>query len=520
MMFRVYRDALGPELNQAAYDEAMSLRDVFEPSRTSPSRDGPGRVDPNTRLSNVVYDRHLTRFAVVLRRLLDAHRAESLSALGIPPFPVAGMEIQMTAHGDGEFFRRHSDSGSQATADRALTFVYYFHAEPKRYHGGEIVFFSPDGHKHELEPENDMLVLFDPKTPHEVCPVVCPSRRFEDGRFTLNGWLRRRRPAPEDTFFDRRIFTAVGSWPGMPAATSPGPASARLRAPHGPTQQPSTGSGTGRPGLPEALLSVYSDLQRMRRRPRTVDEPTDLTADEFFDRFFCANRPVVLRGAFASSEAVARWTPGYLAKLYPDVLIDITSKRASVTDYEIQFRETVRTVPFSEFAERLATEDGNDYYLVARNNFFDNPKLRHLRDQLRPPAGIIDGTNRAPGSAKLWIGPSGTVTPLHFDEHSILFAQVYGRKHFKLVPPFDYPLVYPRDRYYSSVDPENVDLTRHPLFERASLMDVVLEPGDSLLIPAGWWHWVRSLSTSISATFSAFSIPGGNVRLGRPLSRT
>jgi ribosomal protein L16 Arg81 hydroxylase len=60
-----------------------------------------------------------------------------------------------------------------------------------------------------------------------------------------------------------------------------------------------------------------------------------------------------------------------------------------------------------------------------------------------------------------------------------------------------------------------VDTDRYPLFARACLMDVVLEPGDALFLPAGWWHWVRSLSTSISATFSSFAIPGGNVRMRR-----
>ena len=256
----------------------------------------------------------------------------------------------------------------------------------------------------------------------------------------------------------------------------------------------------------QALLALYSDLQWSRPRPWAVDEYSHLSADDFFDRYFAANRPVALRGAFSSSEAVARWSPDYFARNYRDVPIVITAERGAAGDYETHFGQTVRTVLFGEFAERLDNETGNDFYLVARNNFFENPQLSHLRDHLAPPAGIIDDHDRSPGSVKLWIGPEGTVTPLHFDEHSILFAQLYGIKHVKLIPSSDYSLLYVRDRYYSEIDPESVDVNRHPGFARACIMDITLGPGDGLFLPAGWWHWVRSLSTSISATFSSFQV--------------
>jgi 6-pyruvoyl-tetrahydropterin synthase len=42
-----------------------------------------------------------------------------------------------------------------------------------------------------IEPRNNSIVFFDSRCKHEVMPVCCPSRQFEDGRFTLNGWLRR-----------------------------------------------------------------------------------------------------------------------------------------------------------------------------------------------------------------------------------------------------------------------------------------------------------------------------------------
>jgi hypothetical protein len=43
---------------------------------------------------------------------------------------------------------------------------------------------------------------------------------------------------------------------------------------------------------------------------------------------------------------------------------------------------------------------------------------------------------------------------------------------------------------------------------------VVVEPGDGLFLPVGWWHWARALDVSISATFSSFRVDGRNTQLG------
>src|SRR5262245_37526013 len=197
-MFCFYTAVLGPELNAAVYQLAMERRALFEQSRAG------GRVDLKSRTSLVVYDQHLTSVRTQLEMAVRDRLREALPRLGIPPFAIGDIEIQMTSHNDGEFFKRHTDSASADTASRTLTFVYYFHGDPKGYTGGELVFFDQDGREDTLDPSNDSMVLFDPRSPHEVRPVSCPSGRFEDGRFTLNGWVHRRRTRPSpDTFFDR-----------------------------------------------------------------------------------------------------------------------------------------------------------------------------------------------------------------------------------------------------------------------------------------------------------------------------
>ena len=53
---------------------------------------------------------------------------------------------------------------------------------------------------------------------------------------------------------------------------------------------------------------------------------------------------------------------------------------------------------------------------------------------------------------------------------------------------------------YSALDPE-----RLPADFPVTFKDFVLEPGEALFIPAGWWHHVRALDVSISLGMNHFA---------------
>jgi hypothetical protein len=105
--------------------------------------------------------------------------------------------------------------------------------------------------------------------------------------------------------------------------------------------------------------------------------------------------------------------------------------------------------------------------------------------------------------AKVWLGPAGTVTPLHCDFTDNLFAQIWGRKRLRLFPPHHAPFLYTRQAnprlHGSSFDPEAPDYERYPLASRAREVVCEVKAGEMLFIPSGWFHHVRSLELSLSA---------------------
>jgi Rps23 Pro-64 3,4-dihydroxylase Tpa1-like proline 4-hydroxylase len=123
-----------------------------------------------------------------------------MKELDIPAFTPASVEVQVTAHGDGHYFKLHNDSGSPDAATRGLSFVYYLFNEPKGFSGGELRLYDSivaDGEARcgplaeTILPKNNSVLVFAPHCHREVLPVSVPSGRFRDGRFTVNGWLRR-----------------------------------------------------------------------------------------------------------------------------------------------------------------------------------------------------------------------------------------------------------------------------------------------------------------------------------------
>jgi hypothetical protein len=124
----------------------------------------------------------------------------ALDKLGHKGFPIGRIELQVTASNDGDYFRLHRDTADEDT--REISFVYFFHREPRRFSGGELRIYqtrvidgrvTPADHAHTLSPRQDTIVFFPSRNEHEVLPVRVPSRAFADSRFTVNGWIHRQK---------------------------------------------------------------------------------------------------------------------------------------------------------------------------------------------------------------------------------------------------------------------------------------------------------------------------------------
>ncbi|XP_075685160.1 HSPB1-associated protein 1 isoform X4 [Rhinoderma darwinii] len=100
----------------------------------------------------------------------------------------------------------------------------------------------------------------------------------------------------------------------------------------------------------------------------------------------------------------------------------------------------------------------------------------------------------------LWVGSRGANTPCHIDSYGCnLVLQVQGRKKWHLFPPEDTTYLYPtripyeESSIFSKVNVVNPDQQHYPAFSKARPHVVTLDPGQVLVVPRRWWHYVESV---------------------------
>jgi hypothetical protein len=138
--------------------------------------------------------------------------------------------------------------------------------------------------------------------------------------------------------------------------------------------------------------------------------------------------------------------------------------------------------------------------------YLGNLELRELNSLCHWPAYFSKM-----GPPRFWIGPAGTVTPLHCDYDDNIFAQIWGSKRIFLSPPQCDEFLYPREAnavlFGSPFDPEAPDFDQFPLARQAAMIECIVNPGELLYVPAGWYHQVRALTFSLSANRWARALP-------------
>lgn len=217
---------------------------------------------------------------------------------------------------------------------------------------------------------------------------------------------------------------------------------------------------------------------------------------------YASGTPAIVTGLVATWPCFGKASPRALAERFGDVEVEITCGRDDDPHYEKTFRRRTERITMRALAERIEAETAptNDYYLVATNRALERTELGALLDEIVVPPWMDAASVRrreAPSGASLWMGPAGTVTPLHHDFTNLLFCALHGRKRSRLVPPLTASLLERVTAQHTLVSPD-------ALPAGTPVLDVVVGPGEALFLPIGWWHHVTALDASVGLSLHGF----------------
>lgn len=231
-------------------------------------------------------------------------------------------------------------------------------------------------------------------------------------------------------------------------------------------------------------------------------------AGDFLDNFYAPGRAVVIGDAARDWPACRLWSPAYLRHRLGDAVVEYQAGRSADANFERDKAAHVRKLPFDRFIDEITQNPGNNAYVTAYNSASNAAALAPLRDDLGALDQILDADGTS--QAMFWIGPEGTFTPLHHDLTNNLLIQLVGRKRVVLAPASETPKLYNDHHVFSEIRDiraGDLDFTRYPRLRDVRLHEIILEPGDALFIPIGWWHQLTALDFSVSATCTNFRWP-------------
>jgi len=270
--------------------------------------------------------------------------------------------------------------------------------------------------------------------------------------------------------------------------------------------------------IPDYREAFYSNLVREKGLSKPIQFPIRqvsefMPVDIFQSKYVSLSQPVTIRRFAVEWPAISKWQDlQYLVKNHGHRLvpIELGSMMANNMKEELTSFRSFTGSFLIESAKREYWSLGDAADASSRIAFLAqhplSSQIPSLQDDLdiRP---ILCG-RCGPSHVYTWMGTGGTRTPLHYDSYDNLFVQVVGAKYVRLYDPSEASKLYASSKSayglqgnMSDIDCEREDWEEHPLAREAVYTEVILLPGDCLYIPARAWHYIRSLSTSISVNF-------------------
>ncbi|QKJ28809.1 cupin-like domain-containing protein [Mucilaginibacter mali] len=232
-----------------------------------------------------------------------------------------------------------------------------------------------------------------------------------------------------------------------------------------------------------------------------VDVVDTITPQDFMEKYLKPRRPVVLRGLTRDWPAREKWTPEYLKQLVGNKVVPLYNNAKA--DPSKPINSSATEMPFDEYIDLIRSQP-TELRIFFFNIFKQAPEL--LNDIVIPKdlmGGFIESM------PAMFFGGSNSVTFLHYDidlphifhthfggrKHVILFENKWKRRLYCL-PNATYAL--------EDYDVLNPDTKRFPALEGIEGQEVILEHGDTLFMPTGYWHWMKYVDGSYSLSLRAW----------------
>lgn len=217
---------------------------------------------------------------------------------------------------------------------------------------------------------------------------------------------------------------------------------------------------------------------------------------EFKEHYFYPQKPVVIRGFAEDYPAGQKWNMDYIKNVCGDVVVDIFDN--SNKNSESAFTKPDLKMKFSEYVDIVVENKPTSMRIFLFNMFKCRPELR--KDF--PCPAMFKGILGRIGF--MFFGAKGIKVRIHqdMDMSNVILTQFYGRKKVVLIAPKYSDLLYKLPyNTHSLIDLDNPDYQKYPGLRYIETQECILERGDALYMPSGYWHYITYLDGGFSVSY-------------------
>jgi len=237
-----------------------------------------------------------------------------------------------------------------------------------------------------------------------------------------------------------------------------------------------------------------------------VDVVDRISPEDFRINYYLPQRPLVIKDLAKEWPAYTKWNWDYFKKLVGNQRVGIYNNIKSDAYTPINTADDYTS--FGEYIDMI--RKGPAAWRIFLFNIFDHaPEL--TTDFSWPETYMKGFVKKYP---MLFVGGQGSITHMHFDidMSNILHTQFAGRKRVLLFPFSEQHKLYRKPwevlslvdfSYYADQENSKVDYEKYPALRQAKGFEIVLEPGDTLFMPAGFWHHMEYIDSGFAMSLRA-----------------
>lgn len=217
---------------------------------------------------------------------------------------------------------------------------------------------------------------------------------------------------------------------------------------------------------------------------KPIDRVASISRDSFQADYLNPELPLVIETLTDDWPARTKWTPEFFSEVHGHRQVKVYD--ASFAEPGETYMSSLRTIPLREYIQQVIHQDG-DLRMFLYNMVSEAPELK---DDIVFP-DLADGFSKR--FVFMFFGCTGSITPIHYDIDMahVFHVPFYGRKRVVLFAPDQSRRLYQHPfTIRSYVDVDHPDFDRFPALRNVQGYQTVLEPGQTLFIPSGYWHHI------------------------------